>query len=58
MDEAALLHDLWHNQTPYNRAADDKWRSYIVDSIMASFLGLESDCVTVVNGQHGLYCYA
>lgn len=54
MDE--LMATIWNTYTPYNRSSDDKWRSYIVNSFEASELEQESTCVTIVNGNSGLYC--
>jgi hypothetical protein len=56
MDEREqLLLDIWTSYKPYNRAADDKWRSYVVSSIEADTLEAEDTCVTIFNGVNGLY---
>ena len=56
MDEREeLLKDMWENWKPYNRANNDKWRSYVVNTQEADVLETESDCVTIVNGEQGLY---
>ena len=56
MDKDELLLEIWTKYKPYNRASNDKWRSYVVNSIEADTLEVESTCVTIVNGNTGLYC--
>jgi hypothetical protein len=56
MDECeVLLTDIWQNWKPYNRASNDKWRSYIIGNSEADLLGTDEDCVTLVNSNSGLY---
>lgn len=56
MDEReVLLTDIWQNWKPYNRASNDKWRSYIIGNSEANLLETDEDCVTLVNSNSGLY---
>jgi hypothetical protein len=56
MDERdELLKDIWENWKPYNKADNGKWRSYVVSQNEASLLETEADCVTIVQGERGLY---
>jgi hypothetical protein len=56
MDEREeLLTDIWNTWKPYNRAENDKWRSYIIGSMEADLLDTEEDCVTIVQGNNGIY---
>jgi hypothetical protein len=56
MDERdELLNDMWKNWKPYNKADNDKWRSYVVSQNEASLLETEADCITIVQGADGLY---
>lgn len=54
MDEQEqLLEEMWTKWKPYNRAEDDRWRSYIVSSNEATLLETEADCVTICKSAEG-----
>lgn len=53
MDE--FLKEIWDNWKPYNRAENDKWRSYVINRSEAALLESDSDCITLVNSEQGIY---
>ena len=56
MDELEeLLIDMWSNYKPYNRAANDTWRSYIIGNSEAVLLETDENCITICNGTNGIY---
>lgn len=56
MDEReTFLQEMWNHWKPYNRADNDKWRSYIVSQNEASLLDTEADCITLVKSDEGIY---
>lgn len=56
MDERdEFLKEIWEHWKPYNRADNDKWRSYVVSQNEAALLESESDCITLVKNDNGIY---
>jgi len=56
MDERdELLQQMWQQWKPYNKASNDKWRSYIIGKAEANLLDTDENCVTLVNSNSGLY---
>ena len=56
MDESdELLKEIWDHWKPYNRAKNDKWRSYVVSQAEATLLDSDSDCITLANSENGIY---
>lgn len=54
MDERdELMLEMWSKWKPYNRADNDKWRSYVVSQNEAALLETEADCVTIVKSEQG-----
>lgn len=51
MDE--LMLEMWTKWKPYNRADNDKWRSYVISQNEAALLETEADCVTIVKSDQG-----
>jgi hypothetical protein len=56
MDEREeLMQQMWETWKPYNRADNDKWRSYIVGQHEADLLETQEHCVTIVKAESGFY---
>lgn len=53
LDEQELMQEMWQKWQPYNRANDDRWRSYVVGKNDAETLGLDDGCVTLCKANDG-----